>query len=375
MLTRPENVILIGNYGAGNLGDDLLCRQAILGIKSQYPDSNVVVFAANPLAIKFCDDLIFGRSTIFPSGLRSFFKAIFSGDLFANMRMIARADLLVFGGGGLLNREEVLSLWIWGVNILSFDWLRKRKSLLVMLGQSVNLPKRGLVRALCRNLLNRFDIITVREQNSYKELKLLKFSQAIVRETVDLAFGFELEKLAFNSGDDQYAILSLREYAGIDRDNLKIAVKAIAKYLVIDLGLRIEFLPMEASDLDFAESLIADFPEQIKKAISYRSVDSLTELSSLISGCRLVVAMRLHAGILGLIGRKPVFYLSYSSKVIGVMKAAGAEFGICLRSEARIPEAEIISRLANTIDNNQIGKSLVELRNLANKNFELISFG
>jgi polysaccharide pyruvyl transferase WcaK-like protein len=374
MLTRPENVILIGNYGAGNLGDDLLCRQAILGIKSQYPDCSIVVLAADPQAIKFCDDLVFGRGTIFPSGPRSFLKGLFSGDLFANMRMVARAELLVFGGGGLLNREEILSLWIWGLNILGFDWLRKRKSLLIMLGQSFNLPKRGLIRQICRNLLNRFDIITVREQLSYKELKLLKFSRAIVRETADLAFGFEPEKLVFNSGDDQYAVLSLREYRGIDHDQLKRIIMATVNYLVIDLGLRIEFLPMEAPDLDFAQILTADFPERIKNAISFRSVDSLTELSSLIAGCRLVVAMRLHAGILGLLGNKPVFYLSYSSKVIGVMKAAGAEFGICLRSEARIPEAEIVSRLANAIENIQPSKSPVELRKLADKNFELISF-
>jgi len=230
------------------------------------------------------------------------------------------------------------------------------------------------LRKICHNLLNRFDIITVRERVSYKELKLLKFSRAIVRETADLAFAFEMDKLAFNSGDDQYAVLSLRAYRGIDEDQLKRIVMTIANYLVVDLGLRIEFLPMETSDLDFAKNLTADFPEQIKQAIGYRTVDSLAELSSLIAGSRLVVAMRLHAGILGLIGHKNLFYLSYSSKVVGVMKAAGAEFGICLRSEAKISEAEIVSRLANSIEETQANKSALELRELAYKNFELISF-
>lgn len=95
--TLRMRCVLIGNYGVGNLGDELLKQYFV----ETYTDIEWVVLSANPLANEYAR---------FPSGLRSFLRF----NWLRTCRAVQRSDAVVFGGGTLFtDSESVFACVIW----------------------------------------------------------------------------------------------------------------------------------------------------------------------------------------------------------------------------------------------------------------------
>jgi polysaccharide pyruvyl transferase WcaK-like protein len=91
------HLLLIGNYGVGNAGDEVL-REYFL---KRFPDVTWYVLSANPEA---------GEWPRFPSGLRSFL----SFRWLKTLRAIRQSDGILFGGGTLFTDvESVRACWVW----------------------------------------------------------------------------------------------------------------------------------------------------------------------------------------------------------------------------------------------------------------------
>ena len=89
--------LLVGNYGASNIGDDMLLEAS----KQILNGENLKIMSP-----------VGGDFPIFNSGFRSFLLKPWNN--FLALDAIWKSNRVVFGGGGLLNSDNWRSLVIWG---------------------------------------------------------------------------------------------------------------------------------------------------------------------------------------------------------------------------------------------------------------------
>jgi len=245
-----QKFVLIGNYGAGNWGDDLLCLSTIKGIQDHFIGADIKVLAANPeLAKKNCgvDNVEF--LYLFPAGVRSFFNYTFSGKLKVTTAAVKAADIVIFGGGGLLNAEVPRSMSIWGKQIIMAAKLGRR---IAMLGQSF--PKENLEehKAAFLRLMNKVEFVTVRDPISYDVITKLK-SKTIVKRAADLVTALDLNLV--NKDVAEELVINFRFYDGIDDEVLLKRAVSIVKFIMEHTEFNLKFVCMDEEDCVFAELL------------------------------------------------------------------------------------------------------------------------
>jgi polysaccharide pyruvyl transferase WcaK-like protein len=104
-MKKRSRILICGNYGATNLGDEAILQSILQCVASVFPEAHVQVVSANPeLTAKQ-----YGIQTVskIPAGFRSMFKGIFSKRLMETLREYQYADAVIFGGGGLFSDENL----------------------------------------------------------------------------------------------------------------------------------------------------------------------------------------------------------------------------------------------------------------------------
>lgn len=288
-----KKILLVGNYNDGNFGDDMLLIALKKGLSKIYPNYKYLVMAPReprdfPLP---------------PAGIRSFLKLNFV----KARRAFRDSDLVILGGGGLLNPEEPRSIYIWGKVI---RYACRAKKPIVMLAQSFAEKRRASIESL----LNKVDLITVRDKLSL--ISVNKYAPSCpVREAADLAF--LLDRNYFKSTvtkfeHDKFIVLNLRDYAYVDRSHLLHIAQNIVDYLLKYTNFAVYLLPFHADDL----KLLRDFKELYNdNGRVFVLPHDKRECYAAIEQSSGVVSQRLHPLIAGMICDKPLFALSYSTKV------------------------------------------------------------
>ncbi|HHV61483.1 MAG TPA: polysaccharide pyruvyl transferase CsaB [Firmicutes bacterium] len=166
-----KRFVISGYYGFTNTGDEAILAAIIQHIREIEPDADFLVISADP------------ASTRKDHGVR----AVARNDLPSIVRELARADLLISGGGGLLQDATssrsipyylgiVLLAKVLGVKVFFY-------------AQGVG-PVRGLIgRCLVRFVGNIVDSITVRDEASCRLLRELGVKRPRVTVVADPVFG------------------------------------------------------------------------------------------------------------------------------------------------------------------------------------------
>lgn len=286
-----KKVLLVGNYGVGNIGDDMLMASCIQQIKELGSDYVVA-----------CPGDIEDSVSIPPAGIRSFFGFKW----LSFFRSLKECDVVVFGGGGLLNPEERMSLVIWG-QIIAMAGLYKKE--VVMIGQSFS-----EVDKVVKFLIDMVDAISVRDSYSLKILS--EYYQGDLVKVNDLAWSLNV------MGDDSVVTkekicLNLRSYKYVDEDKLKEVVNNLIDELESILSFNeIVILGFGLEDEDYCQRILSIGVKQ-KYKISF--VNEFPSILNEISESKIVIAERLHACITAMKLDKPLISLSYSSKVFSMM--------------------------------------------------------
>jgi polysaccharide pyruvyl transferase WcaK-like protein len=236
------------------------------------------------------------------------------------------------------------------------------------------------VRALARREIARADAIGVRDDASRRALTELGVSRP-AQATADLAFLLprptEAEvaaargKTGLTGVSDSVAAIALRRTPGSAHQDDVMRLAAIIGKSCDELGLRPLLVPMQPShDVALAEAVADLLPS---RNVLIASGLRAREILALIAGCRMVIAMRLHALIFGALSAVPPVAISYDPKVDGLM----AHLGLLPAADLRQADGE---RLAQAIRETWHGRDsisraltdrLPHLRSLALRNVEL----
>jgi polysaccharide pyruvyl transferase CsaB len=289
-------ILLSGYYGFGNLGDEALLEVIVTQLRARFPAAAIDVLSNDPAGTA-----------------RLGVEATPRWEWRAIRDAVAKADVVVSGGGGLLQNGTSLRSLLYYAAILR-EAIRAKKKTMIF-AQSIgplDLWGRFAVRRFCRGL----DRATVRDERSRALLSDLIPGTPVER-TADPVFLYEapatdvdLSAEGLDAGGPPYAIVSVRKISNF-REGLGAIARAVDR-LSEQHGVRVAFLPLGgASDAEVSTDVI--------RACSSTPVllpdCSLPKAAAIIRGARVVVGMRLHALILAARYSVPFLAIPYDPKV------------------------------------------------------------
>jgi polysaccharide pyruvyl transferase CsaB len=349
--------VVSGYYGFGNAGDEVILAALLRGLRGH----QVTVLSHAP------------EATRAEHGVDAVPRAR-PGPL---VRALARADLLVSGGGGLL-QDATGPLTV--PYYLGVIWLaRALGKPFVVYAQGIGPLGSPWARRAVR-LLAAAEAITVRDHESAELLVAAGVPRERVEVTADAALALpppvrdgahppELRDLGLAPGERAFAVAP-RPYG--DR-GFAVRLAEATEGLEARLGLRAVLVPMQLpEDLAACEGVAAAMR---RPAPILRRRPAPERYPEVFAGFELVVGMRLHALILAALASAAPVGLSYDPKIDAFLEGLGAPgFGLPLDAESpRIVETAEAAWQAVRQDPAGYARRVEALRSLAARNNERLA--
>lgn len=297
-------ILISGYYGFSNAGDEAMLTAIVTSLKQQDPQVELTVISGHPEI----------TARLHPV------KAIHRFDLWGILRAMTGTDLLLSGGGSLLqNVTSRMSLYYY-LSIIALAGLLGKK--IMLFAQGIG-PIRGTFsRFLTRLVCKKADLITVRDDGSLEDLSSMGFDPAAIHVTSDAVFSLPegrkdagaalLEKLGVDLTRPVVG-LALRHWKGEERFTAEFA-KA-SDQLKQEFGAQILFLPLQfPADADLS-ARVRDQMREKSDVFILEQKCSTQEYQDLISNFHLLIGMRLHALVFAALNDVPFMAISYDPKV------------------------------------------------------------
>lgn len=292
---------ICGNYGVSNVGDEAILLSLKTICKKLNPDAEIIVF---------------GKGLLFPVGFRSFFRSLFKPDLWLKPLLELRScNVFIIGGGGLFSDEEdVFIPLFWAFQ--GFIAVLFKKPLLCV---GISIGRLNILnKVIVRGFLRHAKIIIVRDEASHR---LISSWGRTVFKTSDLSLLINEPKTSqisslSPSNKKKYIVISARSFKKSD-DFLYKKLALFCAFVSSTYGLEIRLLPLQNGDRNDTLVLNKIFEQATSKEhiVIEKFSDDLDKVLRVISDAELVVAMRLHAGILSLVTGTPFIPIVYMEKV------------------------------------------------------------
>jgi len=307
-----SKLVISGYYGFGNAGDEAMLLAMMTALRALDPTLQITVISGNP------------QDTRQRYGVAAVHRLNIPGIASA----VRRADLLVSGGGSLL--QDVTS----GRSIFYYLGILKLSSMLgcpiMLYAQGIGPIRSGMARSFMRHIGRRIAGGTVRDEGSLAELAELGFELSNLSVTADPVLALDpvsldpgrkiIDKLEL-TGKGPLIGFSVREWQG--RDHYKTVFAAVADRLVIELDARILFLPMQCPEDSQAARLVAG-----QMSGAYAMIGAWTDmidLLSIVGNLDLLVGVRLHALIFAAVMETPFIGVSYDPKIDRFLESIGEQ--------------------------------------------------
>jgi polysaccharide pyruvyl transferase CsaB len=302
-----------GSYGGLNLGDEAILSAAVGEICSVIPDAEIVVFSRDAEHTRRSHpvDRVINPRTALREEIEP---------------EVARLDLLLLGGGGILYDSEAKT------------YLRE-----VTMAHEMAIPtfafaigagplENEVERAAVRDGLERMAGITVRETAAKRLLEEIGVRKPVTV-TADPAFLLEaepfpheaLEKMGIPLGERLVGI-SLREVGSAAPDLAHSSYHGLladtADFIVRRWDARVVFVPMEMADLREAHRVVSLMHNpQAARILEFGH--GPRRILGLMTRFEFAVGMRLHFLIFAALARVPFMPLPYASKVADLVQMLG----------------------------------------------------
>lgn len=303
-----KRLVVSGFYGAGNAGDEAILDALIISIRKLAPDTVITVLSFDP------------AGTARQYGV----EAVPRYNLKAVIASLRQADLLISGGGGLLQDATGPASVPYYLGLAALS--RFVGTPVIILGQSVGPLNMPTTRLLARLLLPFISQAVVRDETSALLLTELGYPSDRIYVTADLALSGEepnkeagrslLEANGFNSNKPWIAV-SLRPWD--DNRHLAVSGKALGRFAAAS-GCELLFVPFQASQ-DRAACLDA-----CRCAGTGQVLDaevSAADIKNIIAAADFLVGMRFHSLVFAAMGAVPSLALEYDPKVTAIVGRLG----------------------------------------------------
>lgn len=280
-----KKVVLSGYFGFKNFGDELIL--SILINKLRELNAEVNVITANP---------DYTRSNY------TDIDCIKTFDILSILKTIKSCDILISGGGSLLQDVTSLKSLFYYLFIICIALILKKQ--VIIFAQGIGPVNNPLGRYLAKNILKHCNHISVRDEESAQLLKRWGIDSKIV---CDPVFSLKID----NQPKEKILGFQLRDFNGIDDYYLKF----LASFCPLFPSYKIEIYSLQDSiDLEvckrFKHSLEV---ENIPAELFYKM--KAEDVINRISRCEYLIGMRFHSLIIGLLSGVKCLAINYDIKV------------------------------------------------------------
>lgn len=317
----PRNgVVIIGNYGATNVGDEAVLS-GLLTLAASRGKKPVTVMSYDPsrtMAEHGCASV-----PLLPFGIRSFLRF----DYLRSFHILTRTEEVWIGGGALFTDEKLFAIFLWGWHAF---WSRLLCGQVALVANTVGPIRTNRGKLLMRMILRMIRSATLRDSESEAVLRSLGFTG---RATVATDPAFLIEPVARKADGTKTIIVSLRpwirEAAGL--------FAGLAQWIgeMTEQGYRVVLLPFQTMH-DDDRTVLSSLYSLVQDNGSVELVEEAEDLQRImqrIASAELVIGMRLHSLILSALHGTPFIGLSYSDKVANFCRSVGmGEYCLDLRT-------------------------------------------
>ncbi len=343
------DILLLGYYGFRNSGDDALLLSIIQQLKKTDESLSLSVLSFNPEETK----TQFGVDAVDRNNILSVIKAI------------KTSKMLIVGGGTLIQDSTSTKSLIYYLAVIKLAQLFKKKIMLYANGIG---PIKNDNAKITKRILNKVDLITLREKMSLDELKKIGVDKPRIVVTADSVFGIEYDKKSCEK--NQYQLVSVRNHKRLS-ENFCVDIANLCDEMYEKHGISTVFIP-------FQKKNDTKITEQIRKLMKSESevFDTecdFSELMALMENARLCIGMRLHSLIYSVISKVPCVGLVYDQKVKAFMDYIGQENYL---DAARLEYDDVFEKVIYALEKSEEIKTnldikSLELRELSQKNAKL----
>lgn len=285
-------IAISGYYGFKNFGDEAILSVLVNHLKS-IENSEITVFSS---------DVDFTSKTYGVNAVKRF-------DLNAVFKTIKECDVLVSGGGSLLQDVTSLKSLIYYSFIIALGLFFNKKVLIF--AQGIGPLNSNLSKNIVKNLLKYCNYVTVRDANSQNLLKNLGVNAELV---CDPIYSLSIDTVQ----QEDIVGIQLRDFKTMNTQLLqKLAMLVSTKFS--DKKIEI-FSLQKTQDLELSmrfEKLLKSFKPDIKTEIVQ---DNIIER---ISKLEYLIGMRFHAVLVALKNGVKTCAINYDVKVEKLAKDAG----------------------------------------------------
>lgn len=280
-----KKVVISGYYGFENYGDELSLQTIVNALKNQ--GVAISAFSSKPELTSFENNIICFQSF----------------DIFDIIRQIFVADVLISGGGSLLQDKTSIKSFLYYIFVIWTAKILGKK--VVIFSQGFAPLKHRFLEKILRKTLKKINYISVRDEESRLYLESLGIYPKAFADCV-WAFG-RTKTLKKNK-----VLVQLRDTGYLTDEKIKIMAKLIAeKYS----RTKIEILPLqEEKDLEICEKIYEEFKE-LKADVELLKNLTISETTEALASSRNLIAMRYHACLVGIKHNANILAISYDEKV------------------------------------------------------------
>ncbi len=341
-------ILIAGYHGFGNCGDEA----TLLAMKNNIPgiDKGITL-----TALSFKPDItseMYGIESVQRFNIKEVYKAI------------TKSDIIVSGGGSLLQDETSTRSLLYYLGIIFLSKSLGKKVMLYSNG--IGPVRRKFNRFMIKKIINKVDMITLREESSAKELKRLGVTSPPIHVTADPAFTlapvprervkeiFALEKIPF---DKPLIGVSIRDWKNESPDFIQ-EIALACDNIHDKYGYNILLIPMQ-HPLDISVS------QKVSGAMKFPSFVlngkyTSDEIIGVIGSLKLMISMRLHALIFAGIERVPMMGIVYDPKVEYYLKVLDMPSCGDVRTE-KIEAGKIVSLTKDILENPDIYRQKLDV--------------
>lgn len=302
-LSKTPHVLLIGAYGNGNFGDDIIGQAVADGVKRL--GGSVLIAARlddiSRLSTAVADTVIVG------GGVRS---------LLRTWRLAHGRDIAILGGGGLLEGRpddvNVHRLILEYLGKLAVCGLRGQRIAIHGIGVSPNLYSSALVNKAASEMLKIVDVIGVRDPSSEGTVKQFNARVSLIQDPAIVLFQSWARQAQRQANTTAVVLLDHHRWptfavGSSEQEGKRTAdLTTIARELVkrSDQGELIRLLAFHWSDVNICQDLFRLFLEHGGRQANIE-IEPYTQATSegpfkLLMSCENVLTMRFHPALAAL---------------------------------------------------------------------------
>ncbi|MCD7778046.1 MAG: polysaccharide pyruvyl transferase CsaB [Clostridiales bacterium] len=332
-------VLITGYHGYGNYGDEATLLAIKEGIEKMNADVKITALSYDPEFTK----TEYGINAVQRFNVFKVFWAVF------------KSKVIVSGGGTLLQDISSTRSLFYYLGIIKLAKLLGKKVLVYANG--IGPVNKESNRKLIGKIVNKVDIITLREEPSLNDLVSMGVTKPPTYVTADPAFNLtsesdaRAEEILLQEGiptDKPLVGVAVRDWKKAKYGDEYIREIAIACDSLIRNGNNVLFIPMQyKTDSEFSRKVMDNMEEE---SYILKQPYKPKEIMAVIGKLKLTIGMRLHSLIFSSVKNVPMLGIIYDPKVEYYIDVLGMDTAADIRNE-RLLGADIV-RLADNIFKN-----------------------